>query len=223
MCGRFVQYSSPELYANRYDLDRQCETQPRYNLAPTQPVLGIRVAGDGRRELAVLRWGLVPSWSKGPDNRYSMINARAETVAIKPAYRNAFKIRRCLIPSEGFYEWHPVAGEKQPYLIHRGDNQPFVMAGLWELWRGEGDQLIESCTIIVTDANQAISPIHDRMPVVLDGTQIDTWLDPDNHDPTILSAMLRPAPTSGWTLSVVSKRVNNPRNQGPELIEPIAR
>ena len=132
MCGRFVQYSAPEVYANRFDLDSICAATPRYNLAPTQPVLAIRRTETSKRELVPLRWGLVPSWSKGPDSRYSMINARAETVNSKPAYRNAFKHRRCLIPAEGFYEWKAGKGGKIPFLIRRKDKEPFVMAGLWK-------------------------------------------------------------------------------------------
>ncbi len=140
MCGRFVQYSEPDVYASRFDVDSMCEAKPRYNLAPTQLVLAVRRAAEGTRELVPLRWGLVPSWSKGPDSRFSMINARAETVDSSPAYRNAFKRRRCLIPSEGFYEWKAEDGKKTPYLIRRADGAPFGMAGLWEEWHGkDGD------------------------------------------------------------------------------------
>jgi putative SOS response-associated peptidase YedK len=120
MCGRFVQYSDPEIYASHFQLDVICQASPRYNVAPTQPVLAIRGTDEGKRELVPLRWGLVPSWSKGPDSRYSMINARAETVKSKPAYRNAFKHRRCLIPAEGFYEWQAGKGGKTPFLIRSG-------------------------------------------------------------------------------------------------------
>ena len=136
MCGRFVQYSDPEVYASHFQADLACEGPgPRYNLAPTQPVLAVRQTQDGRRELVPLRWGLVPAWSKGPDSRFQMINARAETVDTKPAYRTAFKHRRCLIPTEGFYEWKAEEHGKTPYLIRRSDGAPFGMAGLWETWR----------------------------------------------------------------------------------------
>ena len=133
MCGRFVQYSNTEVYASAFAVETLFEARPRYNLAPTQAVLAVRTGENGVRELVPLRWGLVPSWSKGPDNRYSMINARAETVDTKPAYRNAFKRRRCLIPSEGFYEWKADKGKKTPFLIRREDGEPFGMAGLWDV------------------------------------------------------------------------------------------
>ncbi len=223
MCGRFVQYSDPERYAERFGLDHLCHAEPRYNLAPTQPVLAIRLAAAGGRELVPLRWGLIPHWSKAPDSRYSMINARAETVATKPAYRDAFRQRRCLIPSEGFYEWRATKGGKQPYLIGRRDQAPFLMAGLWERWRrGEGDQSpIESCTIIVTDANELVRPIHDRMPVILSDEAADRWLDPDERDPAALAGLLRPADPAEMRLHPVSRAVNNARNDGPELLEPL--
>ena len=219
MCGRFVQYSHPEIYASRYDLDTQREASPRYNLAPTQPVLAVRQRAAGRRELVALRWGLVPSWSKGADSRYSMINARAETVATKPAYRSAFRHRRCLIPTEGFYEWRATPTGKQPYLIRRVDGEPFALAGLWERWSG-GNEPLESCTIIVTEANQAIRPIHERMPVVLAPDYHDAWLDPGNQDANALNSLLRPAPPEDWLLIPVSRRVNSPRNDDSGLLDP---
>lgn len=221
MCGRFVQYSDPDVYASGFGLDEICEMLPRYNIAPTQQVLAIRMSETAGRELVPLRWGLIPSWSKGPESRYSMINARAETLENKPAYRNAFKHRRCLIPAEGYYEWHRTGAGKQPYLIRRRDAQPFAMAGLWETWRRNGLDPIESCTIIVTEANDSIRPIHDRMPVILDAADISSWLDPRNQGGQGLSALLRPAPPNEWTLVPVSKRVNDARNEGPEILEPI--
>lgn len=223
MCGRFVQYSDPERYAERFGLDHLCHAEPRYNLAPTQPVLAIRLAAAGGRELVPLRWGLIPHWSKAPDSRYSMINARAETVATKPAYRDAFRQRRCLIPSEGFYEWRATKGGKQPYLIGRRDQAPFLMAGLWEHWRGGGDDQspIESCTIIVTDANELVRPIHDRMPVILSDEAAERWLDPEQRDPAALTELLRPADPAEMRLHPVSRAVNNARNDGPELLEPL--
>ena len=134
MCGRFVQSSDPEIYASQFDLDTLCEATPRYNVAPTQPVLAIRQSDEGKRALVRLRWGLVPAWSKGPDSRYSMINARAETVKSKPAYRNAFKHRRCLIPTEGFYEWKAGKDGKTPFLIRReGGELAYRLSSAYEL------------------------------------------------------------------------------------------
>ena len=231
MCGRFIQYSDPEVYAERFDLELAPEVagthRPRYNLAPTQPALVIRQQSGGRRTLDPMRWGLVPFWSKGPDHRYSMINARAETLADKPAYRAALRKRRCLIPSEGFYEWQARGKTKQPYLIRREDREPFLMAGLWEQWwspETPHDQPpdIVSCTIVVTDANRAVAALHDRMPVILDPDQAAAWLDPGQEQPTELMPLLRPAPETGWVLEPVSTRVNSPRNDDADLLTPIA-
>ncbi|MCF7983006.1 MAG: SOS response-associated peptidase [Thiohalocapsa sp.] len=224
MCGRFVQHADPEIYASRYGID-DLSTLERaghgFNVAPTQSVLVIR-SGPGGRQLASLRWGLVPHWSKGPDNRYSMINARAETVHEKPAYRSAFKQRRCLIPAEGFYEWQATAHGKQPYLIAREDGEPFMMAGLWETWHGDDNAgTIESCSIIVTDANDLMAPVHDRMPVILGADSHGAWLAADNTDSDALRALLQPPPAEGWTLHPVSKAVNNPRNDSADLLEPV--
>ena len=222
MCGRFVQYSDPEIYASRYELDTWCDAQPRYNIAPTQQIRAIRPNRDGKRELVHLRWGLVPHWSKGPDSRYSMINARAETVASKPAYRNAFKARRCLIPAEGFYEWRTTPSGKQPYLIRRRDREPFVMAGLWEHWGDSERGVIESCTIIVMEANTLIAPIHDRMPVIVEGQDLAIWLDPDIQDSERVSTLLQPAPETDWTLHPVSREVNSPRNDDAKLLDEVS-
>jgi putative SOS response-associated peptidase YedK len=228
MCGRFIQHSDPEIYAQRFalelDLGPNVPVAPRWNLAPTQPALAARVWPDGRRTLSALRWGLIPFWSKEIDHRLSLFNARAETVAVKPAYRAAFRERRCLIPAEGFYEWRSEGRIKQPYLIRRRDRQPFAMAGLWERWRersrvdGEPRQ-IDSCTIVVTDANEAIRPIHDRMPVVLPADAWETWLDPANRDLPSLLGLLRPAPGADWVLEPVTRRVNDARNDDPSLTE----
>jgi putative SOS response-associated peptidase YedK len=221
MCGRFAQYSDPASYAEEFALGRVCDAVPRYNLAPTQDVLAVRQAADGVRELVALRWGLVPAWSQGPDSRFSMINARAETVAQKPAYRSAFRHRRCLIPSEGFYEWRATPTGKQPYLIRRGDTRGrpmFAMAGLWETWQGPAGPL-DSCTIIVTDANPQIAVVHDRMPAIIEPPDYTAWLDPNAYDDQALAALLRPA-SGPWHLCPVSRRVNSPRNDDPGLILP---
>lgn len=218
MCGRFIQYSDPETYAEQFGLDEINAVPASYNTAPSQQVMIIRQRPTGARELLPVRWGLIPSWSKGPDNHYSMINARAESVADKPAYRTAFRRRRCLIPSEGFYEWRVMADGKQPYLIRRKDQAPFAMAGLWEVWQGSNGDPVESCSIIVTDANAAIRPVHDRMPVVLSPDNYDAWLNPVHQDLLGLSAMLKPADSDDWAMHPVSKRVNSPRNNDPELL-----
>jgi putative SOS response-associated peptidase YedK len=221
MCGRFVQHSHPEVYASAFELDSLSAAAPRYNLAPTQQVLVVRKA-DERRELVPLRWGLIRSWSKGPESGYSMINARAETVDTKPAYRTAFKHRRCLIPTEGFYEWKKKGRTKTPFLIRRKDGEPFGMAGLWERWHGKDDETIESCTIIVTEANALVRDLHDRMPVIVAPEDYAAWLDPQNTDAEGLRKMLPPADSAPWTLVEVSRKVNSPKNDSPDLIEPVA-
>jgi putative SOS response-associated peptidase YedK len=218
MCGRFVQYADPDLYAEQFDLGRVCATAPHYNVAPTQDLLVVRQCGDGIRELIQLRWGLVPAWSNGPDPRYSMINARAETVSSKPAYPSAFRHRRCLIPSEGFYEWSTNPTGKQPYLVRRGDSPlppTYAMAGLWETWQGPTGPL-HTCAIIVVDANPEIAAVHDRMPAIIEPTDYVNWLDSRATDLGTLTKLLRPA-AGPWTLRQVSCRVNSTRNDNAEL------
>ncbi len=222
MCGRFIQYSDPEIYAKQFGLDEIDPVAPSYNVAPSQQVMIIRQRPTGVRELMHVRWGLIPSWSKGPDNRYTMINARAETVGHKPAYRTAFRRRRCLIPTEGFYEWRTLASGKQPYLIRRKDQAPFAMAGIREVWHGKNSPPVESCSIIVTNSNAVISPIHDRMPVVLDPLDYDVWLNPENQDIQGLTSLLRPADPRDWAVHPVSQRANSPRINDKALIVPIA-
>ena len=228
MCGRFAQVADPETLAAHFEVETTAvDAQPRYNVAPTQPILAVRLAEDQpRRALVPLRWGLVPFWSKGPDNRYSMINARAETVASKPAYRAAFAQRRCLIPADAFYEWQPGQDGKQPYAIRRKDRAPFAMAGLWEHWQDDDGSVIDSCTIIVTEANALLRPIHDRMPVILEPADYGTWLGterPDREaDKSTLESLLRPAAPSGWEAYPISRAVNSPVNDSPELLEPLA-
>lgn len=223
MCGRFSQVGPSAAYAELFGVDDSEPGGPdaRYNLAPTESAWACALGRDGRRHLQVLRWGLVPHWSKGPDSRYSMINARAETVHRKPAYRDAFRHRRCVIPADGFYEWRPLARGKQPYYIRRKDGRPMAFAGLWEHWKDrESGEVIDSCTIIVTDPNELVRPIHDRMPVILEPEAFERWLEPQARDLQALLALLRPAPGEGLEAYPVSKAVNNPRNDGPELIRP---
>ncbi len=189
--------------------------RPRYNLAPTQDAPIVRMTADGR-ELAMLRWGLVPSWSSGPDNEYRMINARAETVAQKPAFRSAFRQRRCLVPADGFYEWQKRDGGKQPYRMALKNGEPFAFAGLWERWQGEGVHEIESFTIIVTEANDTIRYIHDRMPVILGAADYGQWLEGSD-----VEELLKPFPPAAMMAFPVSTHVNSPKNDDPACIEPL--
>jgi putative SOS response-associated peptidase YedK len=192
---------------------------PRYNIAPTQPVAAVRSdPKEGHRELVMLHWGLIPFWAEDPKVGYSTINARAETVATKPTFRQAFAKRRCLVVADGFYEWKKTDGRKQPYFIHMRDDQPFAFAGLWERWKRD-DPEIESCSIIVTEANDVLKPIHDRMPVILTEADYETWLDPKVEDKTNLEGLLGSFPPSGMEAYPISTLVNNPRNDVEMCVE----
>jgi putative SOS response-associated peptidase YedK len=173
-----------------------------------------------QRELSLLRWGLIPFWAEDPKIGYSTINARAETVATKPSFREAVKKRRCLVVADGFYEWQKTDGQKQPYLIHLKDNSPFAFAGLWERWK-RGEQAIESCSIIVTEPNAVLEPIHDRMPVILSPDDYGLWLDPDVEDGKRLQSLLRPYPPDEMEAYPISTLVNNPGNDQQECVEPV--
>ena len=218
MCGRYVRSSLPEVFAARLGARGELDLRPSYNVAPSQPALIARTDPNGRRELAAVRWGLIPFWAKDPKIGYKMINARAETVATKPAYRQAFRRRRCLIAADGFYEWQATEGGKQPFLIRLKDGEPFAFAGLWERWEGEG-RVIESCSIIVTEANERLREIHDRMPVILAPEVYDQWLKGESANVTALESLLRAYPAKLMDAYPVSRAVNSPRNDGPELIE----
>jgi putative SOS response-associated peptidase YedK len=224
MCGRFfLDVTVEELAALAGPFARADALAPRYNIAPEQPVPIIREDALGERRLALVRWGLVPSWSKGPDPKFSMINARAETVAEKPAYRAALRYRRCLIPASGFYEWRPTGrGLKQPFVIRRQDHRPFMFAGLWEHWLGADGSELDSCSIIVTAANAAVAPVHERMPVILEPANYGIWLDRGHQHTDDLLPLLRPSPAEDLEVYRVDREVNNPQKEGPRLIQPEA-
>lgn len=217
MCGRFTQISDISRYVALFEASAGILLHPRYNISPSQQVLACRRSEMGWRELSLLRWGLIPHWAKDPRTGYSMINARAETVAEKPAYRDAFKKRRCLIPADGFYEWKPGKPRKQPYFIHRRDGEPFAFAGLWEHWEFE-NHAIETCTIIVTHANTLIAPIHDRMPVIVNPKDYEQWLDPGQGKEELLS-LFKPYPDQEMEAYPVGLGVNKPGNDDAGLIE----
>ena len=220
MCGRFIQRASGDDLAERFQLAAAPAVAPRYNLAPSQPVWAVRSVG-GVRELVALRWGLVPAWAPEPRTAYRTHNARAETAAEKPTYRQAFRRRRCLIPADGFYEWRPVGARKQPYCIAPADGRPFAFAGLWERWERDG-QVLETGTILVTQANARVAPIHDRMPVILDPAAEARWLDPELTDPAVLQPLLVPCPPERLRVWPVSPAVNSTQNDGPDLMAPVA-
>lgn len=227
MCGRFyLDVPKDEFLAHYHLSDASILPPRRYNIAPTQDILAVRAIDGGERTASLLHWGLIPSWSKDKKPHYSMINARAETVDSKPAYRAAFKKRRCLIPVSGFYEWQPGDHYKQPYAItmkeHEGKHAVlFSLAGLWEHWESKEGKLIESCSIVVTDANDVLKPIHERMPVILDPENYNTWLDPENHDTDKLKSLLKPYPASTMTAYPVSRRMNDPSHDEADCIKPI--
>lgn len=226
MCGRYTLTSPAQAIADVFGIDGEIAAAasgpPRYNVAPGQDVWIVRADRTGRhRELASVRWGLVPSFAETPSPAATMINARAETAATKPAFRKPFRRRRCIVPADGFFEWQRRSGGSQPYLIGNRDHRPFGMAGLWDVWRGAGDERIESCTILTTAPNQLVSPLHDRMPVILAPDDFALWLDPREADVERLTAVLRTAPSEELEIHAVSTRVNDTRNDDPECLTPV--
>ncbi len=222
MCGRFTLRTPPELLQAHFGLAERPGLVPRYNIAPGQPVAVVRVRGEARH-LDLMRWGLIPGWAKEPNPRYRMINARAETLAERPAYRAAYRYRRCLVPADGFYEWQARAGgAKQPWFFHRPDDAPFGIAGLWEHWQGADGSEIESVVLITVPANRRIARLHDRMPAILPPAAYAAWLDPRLQRTAELDALLRPAPETLLEGHPVSRRVNRTDQEGPGLIAPVA-
>ncbi len=217
MCGRYAFYSPQEAVRRLFGVTSAAPLEPRYNICPTQFVPVVRTSDARTRELAMLYWGLVPFWAKEKSLGARMINARAETVAEKPAFRAAYRKRRCLVLADGYYEWRPSTQGKQPWFIRAADGEPFAMAGLWESW-GTGD-VLESCTIITTAAIGSVAQLHDRMPRILPASHYGEWLDPAAKLES-LDAMLVAPLAAELEFYPVSKRVNSPRNEGPELIEP---
>ena len=221
MCGRFTLRASPVDLTHLFGLAEVPPLEPRYNIAPTQTVFAVRVDEEGKRSLVLLKWGFIPSWATDTKIGYRMINARSETAADKPAFRHAFRRKRCLVATSGFYEWQKTdAKQKQPYHIHRRDDKPFAFAGLWEAW-SKGEEPLESCTILTTEANDLMRPLHDRMPVILDVKDFDRWLDPAMQEPKKLKELLVPYAGDELTAYPISTWVNSPRNQGPRCIEPV--
>lgn len=212
MCGRYTLRKAAQEFAEDFNLPEMPPLEPRYNIAPTQQVPAVRFNPDrGGRELTLYRWGLIPSWAEDPSIGNRMINARAETAAVKPAYRKAFQVRRCLVIADGFYEWRKLDGRKQPYFIHRKDDRPFAFAGLWENWERDTGT-VQSCTHLTTVPNELVAPIHDRMPVILTGSAYDLWLDPDVKDPRKLLPFLVPFPADEMEAYPVVTLVDSPGN-----------
>ncbi len=220
MCGKYTLAAEVNDLVEQFQIDEYpSDLASSYNIAPTQEVAAVLVE-DEKRRLKMLRWGLIPSWADDPSIGNKMINARAETVSEKPSFRTPFKNRRCLIPTDGFYEWQRTSDGKQPYYIHMKDGSPFAFAGLWETWR-DGEE-IRSCTIITTEANDLVGEIHNRMPVILPPEDYELWLDPEFEEKEALTSVLRPYPSGGMEAYPVSRRVNSPSNNTPDCIESVA-
>lgn len=221
MCGRFVRTTDKDDVQSRFGIDPTgILLEPRYNIAPTQfhPVV---ILENDRRVLRMMKWGLVPHWATDEKVGYKMINARAEGIDTKPSFRTAFKKRRCLVLSNGFYEWKKVDSKtKIPYLIQLKSGEPFAFAGLWEQW-DKGPEPLETFTIITTENNELIEPIHNRMPVILHEKDEAIWLDPELHDVDKLKELLKPYPSGEMEMYEVSTDVNSPRNEDPSFIEPL--
>ncbi len=219
MCGRFTLRTPTKDIVKAFGLLDALDLKPRFNIAPTQQIAGIRLDPEtGTRKLSMFRWGLIPSWADDPSIGNRMINARAESVAMKPAYRNAFKKGRCLIVADGFYEWKKVGSAKQPFFIRLKDDEPFAFAGLSEHWH-RGELVFDSATIITTEPNELMESIHDRMPVILSPEDYELWLEPDFHGQGKLLEMLKPYPVEEMEAYPVSTVVNNPRNEKEECIK----
>lgn len=219
MCGRFTLTSTPEDLARRFELDAAPEVSPRYNVAPGQDVLAVRMEAE-RRRACRLRWGLGPPWAKDPSVGFRMINARVETVTQRSAFREAVSARRCLVPADGFYEWAERGGLRQPYYARPEQEGPFGFAALWERWRGEGEEL-ETCTLLTTGAAPWLRSVHDRMPVVVAADLHADWLAGGARDVNgLLDAVLRSAPAA-WRMHPVSTRVNRADQEGASCIAPV--
>jgi putative SOS response-associated peptidase YedK len=210
MCGRYRLSRRKQILEERFDVASDDDWIPRYNIAPTQPVAVIRQhPKEPRRDLTLMRWGLIPSWAKDTSGAALMINARSETAATKPAFRDPLASRRCLIPADGFYEWQRNGKQKQPFCFEVNDSELFAFAGLWDRWKDPSGQWVRSCSILTTTANSITSPVHDRMPVILDPSDYDLWLDPGMTNVTAVTELLKPYNPHAMHCYPVSSRVNH--------------
>ncbi|MEZ5934249.1 MAG: SOS response-associated peptidase [Alphaproteobacteria bacterium] len=224
MCGRFMLKTPIGEIADLFGLDSAPVLPPRYNIAPSQDAAIIRRTESGTRELALAQFGLVPPWAEDPKTGYKMINARGETVDRLPSFREAYRKRRCLVPTDGFYEWQALdpsgKGPKQPFVIRRPDEKPFAFAGIHERWRSkDGARVIESFAIVTTSANQRLRPVHPRMPVVLDAGAWERWLDPATDG----RPLLRPCPEDWLSAVMIGPRINRPAHDDPSVLAPMDR
>ena len=218
MCGRYAVTSAPEAIRALFGYPEQPNFPPRYNIAPTQPIAIVRLI-EGKRQFALVRWGLLPSWVKDPKNFTLLINARGESVMEKPAFSAAMKRRRCLVPADGFYEWKAIGTRKQPYYVRAKSGQPLAFAGLWETWTGPNGEELETAAIVTTRSNRALADIHERMPVIVPPEAFNLWLDCANVDPETAAALISPASENLLEAYEVSTAVNRTANDNPELVE----
>ncbi len=221
MCSRYSLTSPPEAVRSYFRYDNEAVFPPRYNIAPSQPVAIVRNTPRGGRELALVRWGLIPSWVKDPREFKILINARAETAADKPSFRAALRHRRCLVPTDGFYEWTGAPGAKRPHLVRPRGKGLMAMAAIFEHWQGADGSELESMAVLTVAANRAMSALHDRMPAIIAPEHIDVWLDCRSGTTEEVAALLLPAPEDALDILEVSRKLNNPRNEGPEVQEPV--
>ncbi len=220
MCGRYTLTCTPEVVAEAFRLEAIPDLHPRYNVAPSQWVVCVRVDLHSRkREAAMLRWGLIPSWVRDPAMGMNLINARAETVAEKPSFQKPFRSRRCLVLADGYYEWKREGPQKQPYSIRLKHERPFAFAGLWDRWNNGEGKTLESCVILTTQSNERLAEIHDRMPVILPPVAYEPWLDPGLQDATRLRTFLTPYPADAMSVPPVSRLVNDPRVDDVRCLE----
>ena len=220
MCGRYSLAADLEDIQQRFELfDSELTYSLRYNIAATQPVLA--VTSEEGKQSAYLRWGLIPSWAKAASVDNRLINARAETVIERPRFRTALARRRYLVLADGFYEWQRVGNARRPMRIVMTSGEPFAFAGLWDSWRDPAGDIIKSCTVITTEANELLRPIHNRMPVILPKELESFWLDDEVQDPFALGDILSPYPAQAMQAYEVSSLVNRPSNEGPEVAIPV--
>ena len=219
MCGRFTFHATGQVLAEYFDVAVPPELDARYNIAPSQAVPVLRRGRNGERRIDLLRWGLIPFWAKDMKIGYRLINARAETLAEKGAFKHAFQRRRCLVLASGFYEWQRGPTGKVPVYVSDPGGRPYAFAALWERWRDAEHEAVESCVIVTVPANGVLAPVHDRMPALLDDRCLALWLDPDTPA-EVCQGLLGPAPDATTGFWPVSRQVNDPAHEGPELLEP---
>jgi len=218
MCGRYAVTSAPEAIRALFGYPEQPNFPPRYNVAPTQPIAIVRLV-DGKRQFALVRWGLLPSWVKDPKNFSLLINARGESLTDKPAFSAAMKRRRCLVPADGFYEWNTSRAGKRPFFVRAKSGGPIAFAGLWETWMGPNGEELETAAIVTTRANRTLGEIHERMPVIVPPDAFNLWLDCANVDVETALTLVAPAPDAMLEAYEVSSAVNRTANDNPALVE----